>query len=185
MFGGMAARQLVDTERAERTAQAIATIEAQQLDTAIRQAEAAGLDHPEREWSIEARATVLLDIMQAVVSGSFPELWAEELGSQEYDSTPPAEWVGAGTDSEVWESQLAEWTARVRERHPDVEASDRELAELACKEVYGAPLEDIESRVVNMDQGREVRRLIGGNFATARDLHRRVTEAIEDGEVAV
>jgi hypothetical protein len=183
--GKMAAKQIVQSEEAQRYAYALANIEADQLDGAIRQAEAAGIEHPEREWSVEQRATVLLDIMRAVFSGRFGEWWVETFGPVEFDSVPPAEWVGVGTDSEVWQSQLNDWAARVRERHPDVEATDRELASLACKNVYGVPLERIEETVVEMDQGAEVRRRLGGNFATARDLHRRVTEAIEDGEVAV
>jgi hypothetical protein len=183
--GKMVAKQIVTSEDAQQYAHALAHIEANQLDIAIRQAKAAGLEHPQREWSVEQRATVLLDIAQAVVSGTFREWWVETFGPAQFESVPPAKWVGAGTESDLWQSQVGKWASRVRERYPDLEATDRELASVACKNVYSVPLEEMEQTVVEMDRGAEVRRRFGGNFATAQQLHEQVTKAIEAGEVEV
>lgn len=175
----------LESEMAHKNAHLIAGIEAQQLDIAIRQAEAVGLDAPTREWSVEQRATVWLDIARAKASGTFGELWAEEIGAEEFDSTPQAEWVGAGTDSEVWQEQLDDWAAEIRRLHPDVEATDRELASVACNDTYGIPLEKMEEIVVEMDVEQEIRRLLTANFSTAQDLQLQVTEAIEESDVEV
>lgn len=173
-------QQLADSDAAERMIGTFVAIEREQLAQAVELADAAGVDVDAQLPDPEARTAALLDLSQAVVSDSWESWWAEEAG-RSWDAEPPAEWVGVGTDSETWTGQIETWAEQIRDQHPDIEATDRELANIAAREVYGVDLDRIESELVEVDPAEETNRLVTGNFAAARELMARATEQIEAG----
>lgn len=177
-------QQITDSEAAQRMVRTFAAIEREQLSTAVEAAEAAGIDVQVALPDPDARADALLALSQAVVTDSFAEWYADELGREWYQA-PPAEWIGAGVDSELWTDQIATWAEQVRTEYPDIDATDRELATIAAKEVYGVGLDAIESEAVGVDPAEEVNRLVTGNFAAARHLTEQVVARIDalDGDL--
>jgi len=172
-------QKIVASEAAEHAASVFVELERGILSSTFDLADAVELDRPEELSPPEGRKAALLGLMQATVSGGFPEWWSEEIGAHEFDKAPHVEHVGAGIESDEWANQIETWAERVREQHPDIEASDRELASLSCSELYGANLEEYEQRVVALDQSTELQRLVAGNFKTAQELIDAATEEVE------
>ena len=173
-------QQIADSEMAEQMIGVYARMEIDNLRAARDAAEAAGVNTGNLTIpDPEDRAAALLELSRAALAGDFEEYWAEQHGER-WDSTPPAEWVGAGTDSATWQDQIATWAMTIRSDHSDIEATDRELANIAAKEVYGAGLDEIETQIVDIDQGQEVNRLVTGNFAAAQGLMQTVADRLAD-----
>lgn len=177
---GMMVQQFADSEAADRMLSAFAQMEHQQLRAACDLAAVAGVDYPDALPNVEERREMLKSLLVATVSGEFEAWWVEHIGSEHFTSDPPAEHVGVGTDSDTWHDQLTAWSDGVRAQVGDVDGTDRELAALACREVYGVDLDEYEARVVNMDPGATVNRMVSGNFQAAQNLMREVEESIRD-----
>lgn len=178
----MVAAQIADSEAVKAIAGMVATLEHQQLAAACDLADAVDNDSPDELPAPEDRADSLQRIIVAVATGEFGDYWVTELENEEggFEAAPPAEWVGMGTDSEEWAAEverLAEW---VRQQHEDVDATERELAALACRHKFGVGLERVESEVVGLNQSAEVQRLLRGNFDVARSMVESATAEIED-----
>lgn len=174
-------QQLAESDAAQRMIGTYVQIERQQLATAVELAEAAGIEVDADLPDPDARASALLDLSQAVVSDSWESWWCEEVG-RSWGSTPPAEWVGIGTDAEAWAEQIETWADQVRDQYPDIEANDRELASIAADEVYGVGLGRIEEEIIEIDPAEETNRLVTGNFRAAQHLMDQVRERIEQGD---
>lgn len=175
---GMVAQQLADSDAVEKMTEAYATVERRQLRAACDLADAVGISRPETLPPVEDRQRALQALLKAVVTDSFEEFWADEIGASLYDSAPPARLVGVGRESDAWTEQIETWADRIRESAGDVDATDRELANIACREVYGTDLDEFESEVVELDRGAAVNQLFAGNFRAARHLMERATEEI-------
>jgi len=184
---GMAVSKMIESDAAERLIQQHAQIEHRQLAAAYRLADAAGVERPEGLPDPESRQTALQSLFRSVVSGDFAEWYAGELTDAivETDRSIPSGWVGAGTDSELWQEQLDEWADRVREQTGmgDDDATDRELASVATRELYGIDVDVLEDEVVALDRQEEITRLVVGNIMAARALVETVAERLEAADV--
>jgi hypothetical protein len=176
----MVAEQVANSEAVTAIAGMVAQLEHEHLRAACDLADAVGQDHPDELPAPEARQDSLRRLIVAVATGEFGDFWVDELESGEFEAAPPAEWVGMGTDSDEWADEverLAEW---VRQQHEDVDATERELAALACRHKFGVGLEAVESQVVGLNTSTEVQRLLRGNFDAARGIIESATAEIED-----
>jgi hypothetical protein len=176
----MVAQQVAESEAVTAIAGMVAQLEHEHLRAACDLADAVGNDHPDALPSPEARQDSLRRLIVAVATGEFGEFWVEELASGEFEAAPPAEWVGMGTDSDEWADEVARLADWVRSQHDDVDATERELAALACRHKFGVGLDAVESQVVGLTQSAEVQRLLRGNFDAARGLVDEATAEIED-----
>lgn len=176
-----ALKVVLDSEHADKALYMYAEMERSLLASTFDLADAANIDRQEAVPDPEGRKEVLKALISAVMSGSFEEWWAEEIGAELYDSEPAAKHVGAGTDSDEWQSQLDTWAAGVRAQYEDLGATDREAADLACREVYGADLDAYEARVVEWDRRDALDRLAAGNFREAKRLVDEVTDELREG----
>jgi hypothetical protein len=173
--------RIINSDPAESALQIFAEMERSILESSFRLAEAAGVEHgggiPPKDERVEA----LRDLLKAAASGSFAEYWVEAVGAERYDSRPPERHVGVGTHSNVWKGRIKRWAEGIRDDY-GVDAPDRELADRACRAVYGVGLEQYENEVVNLNESEEIERVTAGNFRAAKRLIDAVTADLEAGD---
>lgn len=178
----MVAEQVANSEAVTAIAGMVATLENEHLRAACDLADAVGTDHPEQLPPPEVRQEKLQKLIVAVATGEFGDYWVSELESESggFEEAPPADWVGIGTDSEEWVDGVARLADWVRSQHDDVDATERELAAVACRHKFGVGLETVESQVVGLNPSTEVQRQLRGNFDAARGIVEEATTEIED-----
>jgi len=178
----LVAGQLAESETLERATAVLASLERQQLESAVALAEAAGLEDIPAEDdlpTVEERAAALRNLARTLLADGF-EAWHAEYLGHEWDADPPADLVGVGADSDTWGQQIEDWAKGIRRQHPDIEATDRELASVATRNLYGADLEEVEQRLADVDRAEQVNHIITGNFATAKRLMDRATASLQE-----
>jgi hypothetical protein len=177
----MLAGRIAESDAVEDAAEVLVSLEHQQLRAAVDLAEAADIDAPDADDlpDPEQRKGIIQDLAVALATDSFGEWWAAEL-AREWDAEPPAELAGVGADAEAWQETLDLWADRVREEHPDIEASRRELASVVSRDIYGVDVEEIEQRLVEVSREETVNQTVTGNFAAVQRIMARAAEELRD-----
>lgn len=177
----MLAGRIAESDAVEDAAEVLVSLEHQQLRAAVDLAEAADIDAPGADDlpDPEQRKGIIQDLAVALATDSFGEWWAAEL-AREWDAEPPAELAGVGADAEAWQETLDLWADRVREEHPEIEASRRELASVVSRDIYGVDVEEIEQRLVEVSREETVNQTVTGNFAAVQRIMARAAEELRD-----
>jgi hypothetical protein len=177
----MLAGRIAESDAVEDAAEVLVSLEHQQLRVAVDLAEAADIDAPDAGDlpDPEQRKGIIQDLAVALATDSFGEWWAAEL-AREWDAEPPAELVDIGADAEAWQEKLDLWADRVREEHPEIEASRRELASVVSRDIYGVDVEEIEQRLVEVSREETVNQTVTGNFAAVQRIMARAAEELRD-----
>ncbi|WP_435119106.1 hypothetical protein [Halolamina sp. C58] len=116
---------------------------------------------------VERRKEAIQDILKAIATDSVRDVWTEQYLPVLVDNPEKAE-NHVGKDAETWEAQIEAWAEAWREN--GAEGSDRELAEIHVREVFGVDLDTFETRVVEFDSSEEAERLFASNFRAVRDV---------------
>jgi hypothetical protein len=165
-------------EKLEEMAFMYAALEHEQLSAAQNLLDAADCDGFDDIPDVEDRQVIVQDITRAILTGSFPEWWRENVAAPRFDREPPAELVGCGSDAEAWTDQLDTWAEQVAGE--GYEGETRELANEAVLTLYGVGVDEFEAFVVDMNPQIEAKRVLAGNFRATRDAMNRAAESIRE-----
>jgi hypothetical protein len=173
--------RIIESDAAESALHIFAELERSILDSTFRLADAADIEHSDGLPPKQERVDALRGMAKAVATDSFAGFWRERVARERYESTPPERHVGAGADSDVWLGQVERWADGVRDQ-AGVDGPDRELADRACREVYGVGIDTYEAEVIELNESQELERVTAGNFRAAKRLIDTVAEDLRDAE---
>lgn len=159
------AQNPTESEYVQALVTILTELEHRQLEAVEQLHDAAGIEGVEVTSTREEREQQLIDLVDAVASGSFEDYWFREVVGEHIEQ-PDAAQAYAGLSEEEWQTQLETWADGYLSRNErQFEGiSDRKIAAVHVKNVFGVSLGEFEREVVGFERKEALRAVLAGNF---------------------